>query len=414
MNRDLINFKNIAFNLHNTTDDEFERFFEELYEMDKEYLYIYLITHKDEISKPQMFFAKKYYEKRKYYYNWNLKHIYVCNGRKVSDFLGINANVGRKRVDILKKDECIDFIIKYNHYFMDVNVNNFKTFTKETKLNLTNIYTLNSAIDKNPTYILNVPKHYIDISIANKPNNYIADISFNELGSSLDRDFNYEIYNHDLLVINEAEELILKDEQIIVDNNCIYTLNNKQVRSCNDNAMLCYEIRYELNVSNSIDEKLKIIKEKYNSKYIFKENVKQIYLSSFSELFVLYENGDLYKNNELYATNVLTIYEINSYVSYLIFKNNDVEYITNHHKIYDIIHYDKVIFNKYYIAFLKNKDLEVINICEDPDTNYHTFFYNIDDIEFGDEIIDIKLIKGKEEIIHSTASHLESYEWWCN
>ncbi len=414
MDRDLINFRNIAFNLHKTTDDVFERFFEKLYEMDKEYLYIYLITHKEEISKSQMIFAKKYYEKRKHYYNWNIKHIYVCNGRKVSNFLGIDVNVGKRRVDILRKDECIDFIIKYNHYFEDVNVNNFKAFAEETKLNLTNIYILNSDIVRNPTYILNMPKHYIDISITNKPHKYIASISFNELGSSLDRGFNYELYNHDLLVINETEEMLLEDNHIIVDNNCIYTLNNKEVSSSNDNEILCIEIRYELSTSKSIDEKIKIIKEKYNSKYIFKESVKQIYLSSFRELFVLYDNGDLYKNNDLYATNVIAIYEINSYVSYLIFKNNDVEYITSHRQIYNSIHYDKIIFNGYYIAFLKNKDLEVINICEDPDSNYHTFFYNVDDIEFGDEIIDINLIKGKETIIHSTSSHLETYELWKN
>lgn len=411
IDRDLNNFRNIAFNLNNTTDDVFERFFEKLYEMDKEYLYIYLITHKGEVSKAQMTFAKKYYEKRKHYYNWKLKHIYVCNARKVSGFLGINVDAGKKRVDILKRDECIDFIIKYNHYFEDVSINNFKTFTKETKLNLTNLYTLNSAIIKNPTYIRNTPKRYIDISMTNKSNNYIAAISFNELGSTLDRAFNYELYNHDLLVMNETEELRLKDNHVIADNYCIYILNNEEVSRSNDNENLCAEIRYELSVSKSINEKIEIIKEKYSSKYIFKENVKQIYLSSFDELFVLYDNGNLYKNNELYADNVTTIYEINSYVSYLIFKNNDVEYITNHHEIYDSIHYDKIIFNEYYIAFLKNKDLEVINICEDPDTNYHTFFYNVDDIEFGNEIIDIKLIKGKEEIIHSTSSHLESYEW---
>ncbi len=410
MNRDLDNFRNIAFNLHNTTDDVFERFFEKLYEMDKEYLYIYLITHKSEFSKSQMIFAKKYYEIRKHYYNWNLKHIYICNERKVSSVLGINVGNKKKRVDILEIDECIDFIIRYNNYFKDVNVNNFKTFTKETKLNLTNLYRLSNSLGKNATYIRNIPKRNIDLSISNKSNNYITEITFNELGSSIDRVFNYELYNHDLLVINEADNLILKDNNIILDNNCIYTLNNEEVSIINDNENLYYEIRYELSISNSIDEKIKIINKKYNFKCEFKENIKQIYLSSFGELFVLYDNGDLYRNNELYATNVLTIYEINSYVSYLIFNNNDVEYITSHYEIYNNLHYDKIIFNDYYIAFLKNKNLEVINICEDPDRNYHTFFYNIDDIKLGDEINEIKLIKGKEEIIHSTSSYLESYE----
>ena len=204
MSRDLKSFKYIARNLHNTIDDEFERIFEELYEMDKEYLYIYLITHKKEISKPQIEFSKKYYEKRNLYYNWNLKHIYICNARKVSEFLGINIEVGEERIDLLGKEECIDFIIKYNHYFKECNVSNFKEFTKETKLNLTNIYKLSSAMDKNATYVRNVPKDKLDIMMTYKPIDYITDISFNELGSSIDRDFNYELYNHDLLVINET------------------------------------------------------------------------------------------------------------------------------------------------------------------------------------------------------------------
>lgn len=407
MNRDIINFKNIAFNLLNTTDDVFERFFEKLYNIDKEYLYIYLITSREKITRAQMIFAKEYYEKRKHYYNWNLKYIYVCNSRKVSDFLGFKVD---NEANILIKDECIDFIIKYNHYFENANINSFKAFTEETKLNLTNLYILKSASNRNATYILNTPKSDLDIMITNRHNNYIASISFNELGSSLDRGFNYEIYNHDLLVINEANELVLKDNDIILDNNHIYTLNNKEVINSNDNENLCYEIRYRLSTSQTIDDKITIIKEKYNSKYELKEGIKQIYLSSFQELFVLYENGDLYKNNDLYATDVLTIWEANSYVSYLVFKNNYSEYISNHQEMYSSEHYDKIIFNECYIAFLTNKKLEIINIYENPDSNYHSFFYDVDDIKHGDDVTDIKLIKGKEEIIYSTNSYLESYE----
>ena len=162
-----------------------------------------------------------------------------------------------------------------------------------------------------------------------------------------------------------------------------------------------FKIRYRLSTAKSINEQIEIIEETFNKQYKFKEKIKQIYIGIFQDLFILYKNGDLYKNDKIYATNVVAIWE-NSYLCYIVFNNNSIECISSNENYIYKRKYDKIIFNDYYIAFLKNKILTVINISmyDEPDVNYYNSFYNVDDISFSIDDEHIDLIVGKNKITY--------------
>ena len=208
MERDLFDFRNIGYNLLNNSDDAFERFFEKLYRIDRAYLYIYLLTHRAQITESQMSFCKRYYESRNHYLNWNIKSIIVSNSKNVSSFLGFKIEEG---ADILEIDECIDFISEYKEYFNSIDTKTFKTFTELTNLDMTIIYEL---------------KNNSNVIESNLETKKISSIAFNVLGSNLDKNYNNEANKSDLLIINNVDELILKNDKIIVDGNSIYEIKN--------------------------------------------------------------------------------------------------------------------------------------------------------------------------------------------
>lgn len=417
MNKEeLFNFYNIAYNLLNAEDDRFERFFEKLYNYNKEVLYVYILSNRNNISEKQVLFSKKYYELRNHIYNWNIKSITVCNSRKISELLGFKINSSE---NILNNEDCFEFILNNISYFSDLSIKNFLEFSKDIGLNLTSVYSLKDKGDKEYYRILNKSKDELEEIILKNINKDIYEISFNSLGSSIDRFARYEVYNHDLLIENEADDIIIKDEHIIIDGKDVYTLNNNQCLTIKENEKFLFDIRYEMSRcklvydgQESIEKQIEVIKKRFEQKYEILPDVKQIYLSPFQELFVLYKDGKLYKNNKLYAKDVLEIWEANSYTCYLVFDDNNVEYICTHSMCdFDKL-YDKVILNNYFIAFLKNRYLSVISIgkYEEIDTNYHIFFSGIDDICISKNNIDIDLIKNGNKITFNVGPIIEKYE----
>lgn len=306
-----------------------------------------------------------------------MDNLIVCNQRRVSDFLGFKVN----DEDILNIPKCKDFITKYQSFFKNVSISNFRNFYKETGLKLTIIYTQKTS---------------------NKM------ISFNALGSSIDKIFKKDIYNHDILAINKVDSIEIKNECIIIDGKKMYGLNSNIDMSIHEKQYK--KIRYELCFAKSIDEKKKIIKENYEQNVFLKKGIKQIYLGSFGNLYVLYEDGTLYQDNEIYAKNVSTIWETNSYVSFLIFEDYSLEYLSNSNECYHNVKYDKIIYNDNYIGLLKDKELEVISILEESDSNYHAFFSNVDDISLGSNEMEIALETNGNKIFYRTTSFVEEYK----
>ena len=143
MNKEeLFNFYNIAYNLLNSEDDRFERFFEKLYNYNKDVLYLYILFNRNNISRTQILYAKKYYELRNHIYNWHIKSIIVCNSRKVSKFLGFKINSSEN-------------ILNNIYYFNDLSIKNFIDFSKNTGLNLTSVYNLKVIGEKEFYNVLN-------------------------------------------------------------------------------------------------------------------------------------------------------------------------------------------------------------------------------------------------------------------
>lgn len=412
MEKDLIlQIYNIGANLLNAQDNVFERFFENLYEIDKRILYIYIITNKENITKNQIEFAKKYYEKRGHYYNWNLKSIIVCNSKRVSDFLGLNLKPGD---NILKNSDCFHFILRYIEFFEDVSIENFQRFNEETSLSLSSIYLLKNYTYENIYDVFNKKRQDVERHLNENPDVNIVQISFNSLGSTFDReDCYFEIYNHDLLIENEAENIKLDGDHIVINGKNIYTLYNDECMNLKKKEKICYAARYEMSVAldNNILEKIKAVEKIENEKYKLHDGVKQLYLSPFQDLFSLYDDGNLYKNNKFYAKDVLTIWEANSYNCYLVFNDYSVENLVTNFAYKTNKSYDKVIFNEYFIAFLKDRELKVIAISfyDEIDTNYYTFFSNVDDIKISEDGVNIDLIIGNNIIKHNIGTFVEKF-----
>lgn len=297
----------------------------------------------------------------------------VCNKRRVSDFLGFN--IGDE--DIINTKKCKDFINKYQKFFEDVSISSFKEFYRKTGLKLSIIYIKD---------------------LCNQ-------VSFNELGSSIDTIFNNTVYNHDLLVIHKANLIEIDNEIIKINGKVKYAINSNIDAVINENKYK--EIRYELSNAKSINDKKKIIKDMYEKKYSFSDGVKQIYLSSFGNLFVLYDNGILYQENEIYARNVLTIWEANSYVCFLIFKDYSLEYLSNSYECYHNEKCDNIIYNDNYIAFKRDKELEIISLLEENDSNFHAYFSNVDDISYGNNEMEIALKTNGNEIYYRVTGFIE-------
>ncbi len=315
----------------------------------------------------------------------------ITNKRRVSKLIGIESIRDRK------------FEREYNEYFNDTSIEKLNEFYEKTGLKLTNIYKLKEAYNKK-----SIDSRYLRIS--ELPYDFseymIEKISFNSLGSSIDSPFENDIYGQDIIAIHEVDEIWIRDNKVVVDGKEIYTLyKNKEIIELENR---CSEIRYELSFTKNIDEKNKIIHDNYDSEYEIKGEVKQIYLSPFGELFVLYNDGLLYMQeygkhvNLKYAENVAGIWEANTYNCYLIFKDNYVEFLASKSFYCHEKKYDKVIFKDNYLALLKDKELEVISKSEDSEENYHSTFNEIDDIDLGEYESYLKIKKQDEYIIFNT------------
>lgn len=64
------NCANIAANLIDASDEKFERFFEKLYRLDKQFLASFVKNNQEKIPKNQFDFAKDFYLKRGWNINW--------------------------------------------------------------------------------------------------------------------------------------------------------------------------------------------------------------------------------------------------------------------------------------------------------------------------------------------------------
>lgn len=307
-----------------------------------------------------------------------MEELIVCNQRRVSEFLGFEIKDG----DILNNKKCKEFIKKYQKFFENPKVSSFKRFYKETGLRLTIAYI--------------------------NPENPFEKIAFNELGSNIESVFPEAIYNHDILVINKPSSIVIDDKYIKIDDEIKY------IRGSNIGAIINERkyrgIRYELSVSKSIKDKKKIIENMYEQNYILKDNIKQIYLNSFGNLFVLYDDGTLYENDKIYANNVSGIWDANSYVCFLIFKDHHLEYLSNSYDCYHNEKCDKIVYTDFYIALKRKNRLEIINVLEENDTNFHAFFSNVTDISYGSNEKEIVLKNNSEIIYYYVAGFIEKHK----
>ena len=76
----------------------------------------------------------------------------------------------------------------------------------------------------------------------------------------------------------------------------------------------------------------------------------------------------------------------------------------------DYLKYDKIIYTDFYIALKRKNRLEIINILEENDTNYHAFFSNVTDISYGSNEKEIAIKNNNDIIYYSVAGFIEKYK----
>lgn len=335
-----------------------------------------------------------------------MNSICVKNSRRVSEYFGFKV---QENENILSNYNCKDFINKYKEYFFTTDTNKFRDFYKKTNLRLCNIYILNNSYKK-----MCISYHILkkEADIYTFSNFMLEEISFNSLGSSIDSPFREDIYNHDIVAFNFVEDIRIIDRDIIIDGKKLYKLFNN--KSEIESQKQLTEIRYELYFEERIEEKVKIIHKKYDPQYKFQDNIKQIYINSFGELYVLYKNVDLYIedyilcNNHLYAKNVLGIWEENIYRCYLIFKDNKIECIMlNNWHLKNSFNNKKVLCTDYYLARLYKDELELITKNYETDESHHLWFDNVENISYGDNEFILNIENGGAKISCNT-------DLWCS
>lgn len=286
-----------------------------------------------------------------------MDQIIVNNSRKVSEYLGFQIKIEDNLLDI---KECNSFVEQYKNYFETTDKEQMKEFFDKTGLRLAHIY---ESYDRLNSY------------------------EFNEMGSSLNSPLSDDIYNHHLLVITKVDELIIENNKIYADGKLIYDLSVDN----NDKFEKEYNIRNYLSIYRDIPKQIDFLKkEHYLSYELDYKQIKQIFMNSFGDLYVLNYDGNLYCNNKQCEQDVECIWDLDSFTSYIIFKDARVEFLTSKYLPYDK-QYDKVLYGNIFIAFLKNKILELSIIIDQPDTSIHHTYYGVDDISYqylGDEYLD--------------------------
>lgn len=300
----------------------------------------------------------------------------VHNSRRFSEYVGIRVESGE---DILINSKCEDFIEKYKKYFLKPDKDLMEKFFLETGLILGFIYDCGiGSISK------------------------IKCVSFNSLCCSLRNPFSKDIYDNHLTVVNKVKNIFVKDDKLYVDGIDLYDLRNDDDVWFSEykNKIVRNHLnsKYIQNPFDGLQSQVEIIKKEYDSNYDYDENdIKQITISSLGKLFVLKKDGTLLRNNQVYDKDVLAMWNKDSFTTMIIFKDNRIEFIESRYEPYDR-KYDKVIYDDLFIATLKNKNLAVTRIGEEPDSSINVGLCDIDDFLYDSDKEILKIFKNNEYI----------------
>jgi hypothetical protein len=303
-----------------------------------------------------------------------MEKIEVLNERRVSEFLGFKVS---NYEDLLLNSNCNDFIRKYEKYFESVSSKDFEEFFRKTGLMLRHVFYSNL----NSSYI-----------------------SFDILGYNLSFSINPKIYNNHLLVITRVDKLTIENNIIYADRKEIYKIKdeneviNKLTRISKIRERF-YEAKRDYPDSACISKLSEIVYEEYGKKYdINTSDISQIILSPFGDIFTLKNDGVLLRNNMPYDKNVEYIWEKDSYTKIIIFEDKKIEYISG--TIGNLINktYDKIWYDDYFLAILKDKNLELIIREENIENSVSFSLKGIDDIDYDSKNEELILYVKNQEI----------------
>lgn len=294
--------------------------------------------------------------------------IIVNNKRSVCKYLGFDVG---ECEDLLKNEKCKNFIEQNLQYFTSTDPEDFIKFYKKTGIVLEKVY----------------KKGNIKINI------YGTDINYP-----------YPIYSAHLCVIEENDEITIKDRQLYLNGNKIRNIKD-EINLNKERFSNFYDFNNELKkfsnefFSDFENEKEQLIMKKFNNLdlNLFKE-AKQVIVTPFYDVFFLTDDGKVYFNSKLYSENVNCIFEENTVNKMLVYNDNFVEHLTSNYQ--GITRkYDDVLCNNYCLAMLKDRKLELI-IKEDEkyikNKSKNITLNGIDDFYLDDD--EVILMAGNNKI----------------
>lgn len=234
----------------------------------------------------------------------------------------------------------------------------------------------------------------------------------------------YKVCNHHLLVVSTMDKLLEENNKIysILEKSkkCIFELNKEYKdfkKSLCDRETKYRNIRHKFLYSDNAKEKINIIKKELKEdflNYVSEDEIQQIEcIYPFNNFLILLKDGTLYLDSKIYTHNVREICVINSYESYIIYKDNMVEPFTFNGCFHLGINKNKKVINEngFFATLGTDNRLVLTTVFENMgDELTHLYFDNVDNIEYDDKKNNLIMEKNNEQIMLSTYPLLMFYK----
>ena len=296
--------------------------------------------------------------------------IIVCNSRIVSKYLGFEVKTFE---NLMENPKCKNFIETNSKYFNSTEPTDFIEFYNKTGIILEHMFIKSGSMGFNAYGIKQNKIHIAHIMIIDRENksNIIDGILY--VNDKKIRCVKQEI--------KEQEHRFTKFQEL-----------NKKLEGIFSNNEI-FEDR---------KEELILYDENYFEYYNKIKKIDQLIITPYNDIFALTREGKLYCNGEIYSENVEYVFEENTINKIIIYKDNNIEYLTANFGGPLNKKCDKVLYNEEFLATLENKEMQIIikNSKEYIENKSYTItLKGIDDIDFN-ELDDEELILtiGKEKI----------------
>lgn len=278
----------------------------------------------------------------------------VNNSRRVSKLLGKDVEILE---DINQREDLKEWLEKYVKFFSNANPESIREFEKMTGL---------------------------ELAIEYHCRNTNTSILFTKIGRVVERNFPIKIFNQHITALYEVKSIEDIAGETIIDGVCVNYRSTDMLIDLLENTKNNQRISEEIQLATLEDKIELLIDYGYLSYNFDTTNIKDLFLSPYGDVYALYSDGKLLKNNTFYEEGVKDLWILNDKTSYIIFEDNNLEYITSgwigrNRKLEKIVYTDK------FMAQLDNNELEIYIKLEESQYCIDQIYEKVSDIEYNEE-----------------------------